>query len=203
MKKNYVKSNETDSKTPVQAELSIFDTFSKHKNALKRFISRFVVKPEDIEDIAQESFLRSYTAEKSQNILYPKAFIFRVAKNLLLSEFDRKSFKVTDFLEEIENAEQFDSAEDVESNVMAQEHIAIYCQALASLPKQCRKVMLLKKVYGLKNREIAKRLEVSVSCIEKHLKKGLMDCATFMESHESMPTQTSAEYRASRVKDVE
>ncbi|MFT5133357.1 MAG: RNA polymerase sigma factor (sigma-70 family) [Gammaproteobacteria bacterium] len=177
---------ENEPKETLQS-ISILDTFNKNKYALKKFISRFVVKPEDIEDIAQESFLLSYTAEKTQNILYPKAFIFRVAKNLLLSKFDKKSYKVTDFLEENTNNDRHAhaSSEDVEGNVIAQQHIANYCKALASLPPQCRKVMLLKKVYGLKNREIAIRLEISVSCVEKHLKKGFVDCTLFMEAIDS------------------
>jgi RNA polymerase sigma-70 factor (ECF subfamily) len=183
---------ENDPKETLQS-ISILDTFNKNKYALKKFISSFVVKPEDIEDIAQESFLLSYTAEKTQNIIYPKAFIFRVAKNLLLSKFDKKSYKVTDFLEENTNNDQHASSEDVEGNVIAQQHIANYCKALASLPPQCRKVMLLKKVYGLKNREIAVRLEISVSCVEKHLKKGFVDCTLFMEAIDSGKAANTSE----------
>jgi RNA polymerase sigma factor (sigma-70 family) len=56
---------------------------------------------------------------------------------------------------------------------MAQQKLGIYCEAVASLPTQCRRVVIMKKVYAMQNKEIARRLDLSVSTVEKHLTKGI------------------------------
>jgi RNA polymerase sigma-70 factor (ECF subfamily) len=49
---------------------------------------------------------------------------------------------------------------------------------VAQLPLQCRRAFLLKKVYGLSQKEIAGYLGISESTVEKHVAKGLLHCAT-------------------------
>lgn len=164
----------TDSQTR-KPRLAILTQFKLSQMSLRNFISRYVISSHDIEDVTQETFLRAYKAEqeKDGDIEYPKAFLFRIAKNLMLSEFSRKERKVTDYIEDYENAEDLLNSDDLESNVMAQQKLGIYCEAVASLPKQCRKVVIMKKVYGMQNKEIARRLELSLSTVEKHLTKGI------------------------------
>ena len=45
---------------------------------------RFFKRTQDIDDIAQETFLRAYSAEATQTVHAPKAFLFRVARNIAL-----------------------------------------------------------------------------------------------------------------------
>lgn len=153
----------------------ILAQFAVSRLSLRNFISRYVVSPHDIDDVTQETFLRAYKSEqeKDKEIEQPKAFLFRIAKNLMLSEFTRKSNKITDYIEDFDNNDFMLNADTLEDNVMAQQKLGIYCEAVASLPKQCRKVVIMKKVYGMQNKEIARRLEVSVGTVEKHLTKGV------------------------------
>lgn len=158
----------------------ILNQFNTSQLSLRNFISRYVVSPHDIDDVTQETFLRAYKAEqeKDKEIEHPKAFLFRIAKNLMLSEFSRKARKITDYIEDYDNTEEILNSENLEANVMAQQKLGIYCEAVASLPKQCRKVVIMKKVYGMQNKEIARRLELSVSTVEKHLCKGIRQLST-------------------------
>lgn len=157
----------------LKSRTGILAQFNTSQLSLRNFISRYVISSHDIEDVTQETFLRAYKAEKEKEIEHPKAFLFRIAKNLVLSEFSRKANKVTDYIEDYENTDDILNGENLESNVMAQQKLGIYCEAVASLPKQCRKVVIMKKVYGMQNKEIARRLELSVSTVEKHLTKGI------------------------------
>lgn len=74
----------------------VFDAYSKHQEALKRFLWQFYSRPEDVEDAAQEAFLRAFRAELEGDIDDPKAFLFRVARNYAISELRLKSNKLTD-----------------------------------------------------------------------------------------------------------
>jgi RNA polymerase sigma-70 factor (ECF subfamily) len=153
----------------------IIEEFQRSKLALRHFISRYLVSPNDIDDVSQETFLRAYKAEgeKEQKITYPKAFIFRIAKNLMLSGFSRKAHKLTDYIDDYEQPERLACTDDLEMDVMAQQKLGIYYEALVGLPPQCRRVVIMKKLYGLQNKEIATQLQLSVSTVEKHLTKGV------------------------------
>ena len=154
----------------------ILETFLQNQAPLRRFISRYLISTHDIEDIAQEAFLRAYEAEKKKRIDEPKAFLFRIAKNLLLSEYSKKSRKITDYIADFEYTEVLLDNESLEANVMAQQKLGIFCEAVATLPPQCRRVFLLKKVYGMSHKEIAEHMGIAVSTIEKHLVKGIRQC---------------------------
>lgn len=156
-----------------KSRFSILAEFNNSQLSLRNFISRYVISPQDIDDVSQETFLRAYKAEKDKEIEYPKAFLFRIAKNLMLSEFSRKARKITDYIEDYDSSEELLNTDDLESNIMAQQKLGNYCEAVASLPTQCRRVVIMKKVYGMQNKEIARRLELSVSTVEKHLTKGI------------------------------
>lgn len=154
----------------------ILDAFLRNQVPLRSFISRYTISTNDIDDVAQETFLRAYKAEQKKKIDQPKAFLFRVAKNLMLSEFGRKSRKVTDYIEDYEISDVLLEDESLEENIMAQQKLGIYCEAIASLPPQCRRVVLMKKVYAMPHKEIARRLDITISTVEKHLTKGVRHC---------------------------
>ena len=159
-----------------QRKPGILDAFIDNQVSLRGFISRFMVSSHDIEDVSQETFLRAYKAEQETTISKPRAFLFRVAKNLLLNEFARKSYKVTDYVPDLEILDVLPEGDTLEANVIAQQRLGIYCEAIATLPKQCRRVILMKKVYGLPTKEVARRLGISTSTVEKHMTKALKDC---------------------------
>lgn len=154
----------------------VLDVFLASQTSLRGFIARFMVSSDEIDDIAQEAFLRAYKAEQTTVIDQPKAFLFKVAKNLMLSEFGRTGRKVTDYVDDIETLDCLPEGESLEANVIAQQRLGIYCEAIATLPVQCRRVMIMKKLYGLPTKEVARRLGITTSTVEKHMTKALKDC---------------------------
>jgi RNA polymerase sigma factor (sigma-70 family) len=156
-------------------------TFVTHQGSLKRFIARFFSRTQDIEDIAQETYLRAFDAERSgEEVRSPKAFLFRIAKNAALNELARKSRLLTDYIEDSSTPDVIERGASVEEQVMAQEKLAMFCRAVASLPTQCRKAFLMRKVYGLSHKDIAEQLGISTSTVEKHVASGLLRCSTYL-----------------------
>ncbi|MES2604201.1 MAG: RNA polymerase sigma factor [Pseudomonadota bacterium] len=171
-----------------RAETPVALVFVENFSLLKRFLGRFFSERQDIEDVAQEAFLRAYVAEQRKSIEQPKAFLFRIAKNLALTKLERKSRQIACYLDESGNyvCESGDYLGlEMEGTAYAEieavELLGIYCDAVASLPEKCRQVFLLRKVHGLGHREIAERMSLSVSSVEKYLLKGVVMCRDFME----------------------
>ncbi len=176
-----------------KSRFGILTEFKNSQLSLRNFISRYVVSPHDIDDVSQETFLRAYKAEQEKEIEHPKAFLFRIAKNLMLSEFSRKAKKITSYIEDYDNSEDFLNSANLEQDILAQQKLGIYCEAVASLPPQCRRVVVMKKVYGMKNKEIAARLELSVSTVEKHLSKGIRQSnAIFLQRYGDTDSKQSS-----------
>jgi RNA polymerase sigma-70 factor (ECF subfamily) len=64
---------------------------------------------------------------------------------------------------------------------MAEQLIGIHCEAAAQLPPRCRRVYLMRKVHGMSHKEIAEELNIAISTVEKHMSKGVRDCASFIQ----------------------
>ena len=142
----------------------------------------------DIEDIAQEAFLRAYAVERSRPIEQPKSFLFRIAKHVALSQLSRKSRQITDYIEDFSDPEVIQSEISAEDEISARQVLALHCEAVAELTTQCRHVYLLRKVHGFSHKEIAKQLGIAVSTVEKHLMKAVEQCDRYVrERTESQP----------------
>ena len=167
-------------------ELSgILEAYLENELALKRYLRRFIRSREAADDLAQEAFLRAFAAESRRAIDQPKAFLFKVAKNLALNELARQSSVAIEPLGDFEGQEVLEdssqaSGEDVVHN---RERIRLLARAIAALPPQCAKVFVLRKMRGLSQKEIAARLNISVRTVENHVALGLSRCRAYMRAH--------------------
>src|SRR5688572_28669651 len=157
-----------------RAETPIAAKFLEGFALMKRYLARFFSEQQDIEDVAQEAFLRAYVAEQRKSIEQPKAYLFRIAKNLALTKLQKKSKEIAYFVDEAgdyicETGDKLDLEvqEPGYAELENSELLGIYCDAVAALPEKCRQVFLLRKVHGLSHQEIAERMSLSLSSVEK------------------------------------
>lgn len=157
--------------------------FQENESILKKFLRRFVSNYHDIEDICQETILRALEAEKSRDILEPRAYLFGITKNIVRKKLDKESKSIIDFIEDFMPQEYRTNEPSIEECVDARQQMLIFVEAVATLPKQCQKVFTLKKVYGYSHKEIARKLGISTSTVEKHVATGLKRCDDYMKKH--------------------
>lgn len=174
--------------------------YREHRDSLKRFLARFLFDSCDVEDLSQEAYLRAHEAAQRQAVHSPKAFLFRVARNLALNELSRKSRKITDYIEDATAGQELADAQSLEAQAEGEQRLALFCRAAARLPPQCRRAFLMRKVYGYTQREIAETLGVSISTVEKHIATGLYRCAQFMAAHGDIeePAEVAAAVKPKR-----
>jgi RNA polymerase sigma factor (sigma-70 family) len=166
--------------------------FLEHNSFLKKFLGGFLPTQQDIEDVAQEAYLRAYITEQRESIEQPKAFLFQVARNLALTKLAKKSRQITDYIEEAGRSAGQETAAGSDLELEAQQCFGLYCEAVASLPEKCRQVFLLRKVHGLPHRDIAARLDLSISSVEKYLRQGILACSSHLKEHENAAPRPAA-----------
>jgi RNA polymerase sigma-70 factor (ECF subfamily) len=187
--------------TEAETSTSVATAFARHESALKRFIGRFLRSKPDIEDIAQEAFLRAYAVERSRPIEQPKSFLFRIAKHVALSQLARKSRQITDYIEDSDESAVIQVEHSAEDEISARQVLGLHCEAVAELSPQCRQVYLLRKVHGFSHKEIAEHLGIAVSTVEKHLIKAVEQCDRYVrEKAESRPSRPSSQLPQGRVR---
>ncbi len=145
------------------------------RSVLARSVRR-IVRRHDVEDILQEAFVRSFEAEGRQPIHDARAFLLRTARNIALDHVTSASYRTTGPIDGIDEEFFADESAPPDVRVEAQQRFIAFCEAVGSLPEQCRRVFVLKKVYGLSQDEIAARLGIAESTVEKHIAKGVLLC---------------------------
>lgn len=164
------------SKRPQNGVESIYLTC---KGMLARAV-RGIVQRHEVEDVLQEAFVRSYEAEGRHEIRDARAFLLRTARNVALDHVTSARYQRTGSLDSLEEEQMIDEAAPVETQVESEQRFITFCEAVGSLPEQCRRVFVLRKVYGLSQEEIATRLGIAQSTVEKHIAKGLLLCSEHM-----------------------
>ena len=158
---------------------SIEQTYLEHAGSLTRFLGRFLDSHVEIEDVLHDAFLKSYEAERKVEIAAPKSFLFKTARNLALNVISLRQRRRTESVADFEASPvlyelEFISNIDPESQTLIEEQLTDAEAALDSLTPRVREVFVLRKVYGLSHKEIAARLGISISTVEKHIVRGTL-----------------------------
>jgi RNA polymerase sigma factor (sigma-70 family) len=191
--------NEEQSAQPDASRSAVSRAYVENRNFLHKYLSRFLSDRHDVEDVAQEAFLRAFVAEQQKEIEQPKAYLFRTAKNVALTRLTKKSHQITDYIEECSASVVIDNVERPDKELEAEQKFGLYCEALASLSDKCREVFLLRKVHGLPHKEIAERMGLTVSSVEKYLRTGILECQDLVRLNEEQRSGSAQKLRKSSV----
>ncbi|OUS24568.1 RNA polymerase subunit sigma-70 [Thalassotalea sp. 42_200_T64] len=174
----------------MEKTVKLSDIFMGYRGNIRQLISR-IVKRDDIDDIVQETFIRTYEADLKQKIKYVRSYMLTTAKNLALNHSARWDNKFNDSLEDFTVPPVELNSRSFEEDFESQEKFLFFCRAAEQLPSSVRKCFVLKKVYGLSQKEIAQYLQLSESTVEKHVAKGLLKSVQFMQEMEHNSGQST------------
>jgi len=171
-----------------------YKVYLSSRKSISRLVAR-IVPPHEIEDIVQETYVRICQIENKENITSPRSFMYKTARNLALDYQKQASVRLVDGVENMEILEQLLSShhkDEMYENALTDSEFSHFCEAVRQLPVQCRKVFVLKKVYGYSQREIAAQLNLSESTVEKHISTGMKRCTLFMRKTQNKINKGSA-----------
>ena len=159
------------------AQTRLLKAFLEQEARLRGYLRRFTDSDQDIDDICQETMTRCLEAAKDREIRHPGAFLFGVARNVVRKRFERRSRSLLDFIADFAPDDHAADVRPLDDIMNEQERLRRYDEAIARLPPRCRRVFVMRKVYGYSHREIADMLNISVKTVENHVSTGLKRCS--------------------------
>lgn len=149
--------------------------FATYQTALQDFFRRRVTHAWDIQDLAQEVYVRLLRVD-DRAVADPRAYLFTVASNLLkehsmLQKRHALNVDIAHLLPELE-APQISVEDEIEHEQLRN----ALGDMLDRLPPRCKAVLLMQHRDGMSYQEIAERLGVSTHMVKKYVVKALTLC---------------------------
>jgi len=155
---------------------------------LRAYIRRLTGDAASAEDLLHDTFARIIAAESWREIDSPAGFAIRTARNVIYDALRRQKVVAIEFVADVGAFGLADDTADPEQALVARDELKRLRAIVEALPTQQRRVFTLRKVYALPPAEIAERLGLSVSTVEKHLVKAVRACAEALAREDETPT---------------
>jgi RNA polymerase sigma factor (sigma-70 family) len=135
---------------------------------LRRYLARRLGNATEAQDVAQDAFVRVHAVMSRRPLESPQAYLYTTARRLAIDELRRRRLDPLRQPDEGVVVEAvFSDAPGIEQQVMARQELEQTLAVIDTLPPGCRTVFLLSRIDQLTHREIAARLGLSVSTVEK------------------------------------
>lgn len=140
---------------------------------LDRFLKRNWREESEIDDLRQDIYARIYEAAAHNKPLQVKAYLFRVARNLIIDRIRRQKGVPIEGMADFERFDVSTNAPSPEEHVSTRQELKVLYAAIDELPLRCRQVILLRKIQGLSQKEVARQMGISEVTVEHQVAKGI------------------------------
>lgn len=133
----------------------------------------------DADDLVQEAWLRLACYEREQPVLEPEAFLMRTALNLSIDTYRARATRGEEVV--LDEVVLVDTTPGAEAVLLGRERMARFSHCVGRLNDKTRDIFLAHRIDGTSYQEIAQRHQISVSAVEKHVAKALLQVTGWME----------------------
>jgi len=153
---------------------------------LVRFVLRRLRDAHNAEDLVSDVYLRlDRVTDPIATEQEARRYIYRVASNLLIDHV-----RVASRRHEILEGNMVlleDEAPNFERGVMAQDELAVIHEAFDDLPDKARDIIYYSRIVGLTHEQIAERMGISRSLIEKYIIRAMRHFRDRLREAEDVP----------------
>jgi len=158
------------------------DVIERCYGELRRYARRRVGDDAVADELVQEACLRLVTTGDDLPF-NPRAYLYRILSNLV-TDHHRHRVRLRKSFIDAGTLDAADDRPDAEREVIGRQRLAILAQAVAELPPRCRECFVLRRFEGLSHAEIANRMRISTSAVEKHLAAATVYCARRVKAND-------------------
>lgn len=140
---------------------------------LDRYLRRSWRDQCEVLDLRQDTYVRVYEAALREKPLNPRNFLFQVARNLMIDRSRRKNVVSFDSFADFDGMEADGDQPDVEQSTAARQEMRLLRAAIGELPPRCREVVTLRKIEGLSQRDVARKMGITEDTVERQVANGI------------------------------
>jgi RNA polymerase sigma-70 factor (ECF subfamily) len=123
----------------------------------------------EIDDIIQETYSRLLTIESVEHIRNVRAYTFQIAGSVLIDYLRRLKVVSITPVADIERLQLASEIASPETQVIDRDELARLTHAIVALPVRVREVFVLRRIYGVPQQQVARKLDIAESTVEKHM----------------------------------
>lgn len=138
--------------------------------ALMQYLQHNWRNKSDIADLRQDIYIRAYEAALQGLPESPKAFVFTIARNLLIRRMRREQIVPFEAVSDFEALGIAIDTPGPESNAIARDELRRLQLVVDRMPPRCREAFVMYQIDGLSRREIAIRMGVNEQTVKTHLR---------------------------------
>jgi RNA polymerase sigma factor (sigma-70 family) len=143
-----------------------------HEPVLRNWLKRREVVGLDVDDIIQEVYSRLVGLASVDHIESPRTYAFQVASSVMINHIRRLKVVSIESVASFEHLDIADKEPSPERVVADRDEVRRLQKTLSALPARVAEVFRLRRIEGLTQREVANRLGVAESTVEKHMARG-------------------------------
>lgn len=159
-------------------ERRLGDAWAAHRDDLRRYLRRLLDDEALADDLAQEAGLRLLRAGRDGEIREPRAWLFHAGANLARDALRRR---LASSVVPGEASPEATAATPAPDELAAlDQDLGALSRAIATLPPQARRILLLARVEGRSHKEIARALDIAPKTVENHLGRAIARLAELL-----------------------
>lgn len=166
--------------------------YRENLQALRGYVARLMPHAGDADDVANEAFVRVFAASTPERPVPPRAYLFSAAHNVAMNHLRRHRYR-GDPVDPETTHDIVDPAPGADREMIGRQRLDLLWQAISQLPPRCQQIFLMRKVQHIPTPEIAERLGISVSAVEKHIRLGLLSCRKYLAAFDEQEKQPHPE----------
>jgi RNA polymerase sigma factor (sigma-70 family) len=154
-----------------------------HEGLLRNYLKRNFPAVRDVDDVVQDSYLRIWKTKTESPIQSAKAFLFKVARHLAIDLVRRQRVSPLRTVRDLDALSVIEDKPTAADVLSLEEKTRLLADALAALPDRCRTIVVLHKLEGLSQKEVAQRLGLSLRTVEVQVARGVNRCEDYLREH--------------------
>ncbi|SEF96480.1 sigma-70 family RNA polymerase sigma factor [Marinobacterium lutimaris] len=129
-------------------------------------------------DVAHDAYVRVLESGNLAVLDNPRAFLYRTAINLSIDLYRREKRLPLEPLEIVDTVDRssLNEPEHPVSQLYQEQKTQLMQRALNELSDNCREAFLLRKLEKLSHAQIAERMQISTSMVQKHIVNAMKHC---------------------------
>lgn len=151
-----------------------------HDSQLKAYLRGSFPSVRDVDDLVQESYLHLWRRQLGAPIRSAKGFLFKIARNLAIDALRHGARNPIDGVADIAGCAVLDTRPNAAEAAITSDELELLLEAIESLPPRCREIVILRKLRGLSQKEIALKMGITERTVEVQGTKGLDRCEAFL-----------------------